>query len=80
MDAIFSAEYQNYWAIAMATALWFPARNMIWVMTVRRAVSKGGEDAVDEAERERLKRRAGVTAALICIIFSFGYMNVLFQP
>lgn len=79
MEALFSPESQNLWALAMAIALWFPVRNVIWVMQVRRAIRKGGEEAVDDAERERLHRRAGFTAGLICVMFSFLYMGVLFS-
>lgn len=79
MEAVFSPEYQNLWAIAMAIALWFPVRNVIWVMQVRRAVRKAGEEAVDDAERLRLRKRAGFTAGLICVMFSFVYMGVLFS-
>jgi hypothetical protein len=79
MDVLFSAEYRNMWALALAFALWFPVRNVIWVMTMRRAVRKAGEEALDEPERHRLRRRAGFTAALICAFFSFAYMGVLFK-
>ena len=78
MDVIFSAKFQNLWALMMAIALWFPVRNVIWQMTVRRAIRKAGEEVMNETEKQRLRRRAGITAAMICIIFSFVYMGVLF--
>ncbi len=78
MEALFSSEYRYLWVVLLAAALFFPVRQMIWVLTVRRAINKGGEENVDSAERERLKRRAGVTSALLCILFSVVYVNVLF--
>jgi len=79
MEALFSFEYRYLWVVVLAAALFFPVRQMIWVLTVRRAISKGGEENVDAAERNRLKRRAGVTSALLCILFSAVYVNVLFS-
>ena len=79
MEALFSSEYRYLWVVVLAAALIFPVRQMIWVLTVRRAISKGGEENVDAAERNRLKRRAGVTSALLCILFSAVYVNVLFS-
>jgi hypothetical protein len=78
MEALFSSEYRYLWVALLAAALFFPVRQMIWVLTVRRAISKGGKENVDSAEEERLKRRAGVTSALLCILFSVVYVNVLF--
>ena len=78
MEALFSFEYRYLWVVVLAAALFFPVRQMIWVLTVRRAIRKGGEENVDAAERERLKRRASVTSALLCILFSAVYVNVLF--
>ncbi len=78
MQALFSHEYRYLWMAGLAIALWFPVRNLIWVMTVRRAIRKAGEDAVDTAESDRLKRRAGATAAILCSLFALGYVSTLF--
>lgn len=76
MEALFTRDYWLLWMVILAVALFFPARKLIWVLYVRRA-ERGGE--VGEAERQRLLRRAGVTAALICFLFSYFYTNQLFQ-
>lgn len=75
MAALFSPETWPFWAAALAIALFFPTRQLIWVLYVRRA-QKAAE--VDDAERARLRRRASVTAALICAIFSALYVSHLF--
>lgn len=78
MEALFSNEYRYVWMAALGIALWFPVRNLIWVMTVRRAIRKVGEAAVDEAEQHRLKRRAGATAAILCFLFAVSYVSTWF--
>ncbi len=79
MEALFTSEYSSLWAILLAAALFIPVRQLIWVMTVRRAVRKGGEEKIGAAEQQRLKKRAGVTSALLCLLFSFAYVRVLFE-
>jgi hypothetical protein len=75
MEALFTRDFFLLWMAVLALALFFPARQLIWVLYVRRAERQG---ATDEAERRRLRRRAGVTAALICFVFAFFYTDYLF--
>ena len=77
MQNLFSAEYQWLWTLVLGAALFFPVRQLIWALMVRRADAKGGN--VDEKESLRLKRRATVTSALLCFIFSIFYVNNLFN-
>ena len=79
MEALFSSQYSYLWAVLLAAALFIPVRQLIWVLTVRRAIRKGGEANVDAAEQERLKKRAGMTSALLCFLFALAYINVLFK-
>jgi len=76
MAEFFTQQYWPLWVTALALALFLPVRQLIWVIYVRRALHKGGGDEADQA---RLKRRAGVTAALICLVFAFIYVNYLFR-
>ena len=71
MEAFFTKDYVLLWALALGFALYLPVRHLIWVVYVRRAVRKA---EIDEAERARLKKRAGVTASLICFVFAYLYM------
>ena len=64
------------WAFALAVALFWPVRQLIWVIYVRRAMRQG---EVEEEERARLKRRAGVTSALLSFVFAYIYASHLFQ-
>lgn len=78
MEDLFTAKYQYVWMLALALALFFPVRQLIWVMMVRRADRKLGSDT-GTAERARLRRRAGITSALLCFAFSALYVAQLFQ-
>ncbi|MBC8242572.1 MAG: hypothetical protein H8E30_19175 [Alphaproteobacteria bacterium] len=79
MENLFTQEYQYLWVIILTIALFFPVRRLIWVMAVRRAIRKGGEENVSDAEQERLKRRAGITSVLLCFLFSLFYVSTLFK-
>lgn len=76
MEDLFSKQYFVLWAGLLAAALYYPVRQLIWVLYVRRAESQRG--ATDEPERARLKRRASFTSALLCLVFSVLYTNYLF--
>ncbi|NKB55622.1 MAG: hypothetical protein GKS00_04730 [Alphaproteobacteria bacterium] len=76
MADIFSAEYQYLWTAILAFALFLPVRRLIWVLMIRRAERTA---ETDEAERQRLLRRAGVTATLLCFVFAFLYTATLFK-
>ncbi len=76
MAELFTAKYQLLWMIALAGALFIPVRHMIWVIAVRRAERDGDKN---EERRQVLKRRTGVTAALLVFVFAYVYTNYLFQ-
>ena len=76
MEALFTKPFMSLWALLLALALFFPVRQLIWVIYVRRAMRHA---EIDEAERARLKRRAGVTSALLSFVFAYLYASHLFQ-
>lgn len=75
MEFLFEAQW--LWTLVLGVGLFFPVRKLIWVMSVRRAERKHGP--TDEEKREVLRKRAYVTAALLCFIFAILYTNTLFQ-
>ena len=77
MAELFTAKYALLWVFALAVALFLPVRNLIWALMVRRAMSKA---EIDEAERHRLRRRAGVTAGLLTFVFSYFFVNAIMFP
>jgi len=76
VEALKSPDAIWFWTIALAAALFYPARQLIWVIQVRRAERDGNQD---EARRAALKRRATATSALLCFVFSFFYTSYLFS-
>ncbi len=58
-------------------ALYFPVRQLIWVMAVRRQQRRSGQ-LPDEETRDSMKSRAGVTSALLCLVFAAAYGGVMF--
>ena len=77
MMALFTAEYRWLWTAAMTLALFFPVRRLIWVLQVRRAER---EHPTDDEQRRAIRRRAGVTAALLSFVFSYFYTGSLLAP
>ena len=77
MDFLFQPENFWIWGLLLGTALFFPVRHLLWVLTVNRASRAAGE-ALGPAEQARLKRRASVTAALLCYIFAMLYAPASF--
>ena len=75
MADIFSKDYAFLWTAAITLALFFPVRRLIWILSVRRAERDGKHD---EERRQRLQRRAAVTAALLSFVFAFFYTGILF--
>jgi hypothetical protein len=69
-------QYQLLWTFLLVVALFYPVRQLIWALSVRREERNTGTPA-DEIRRSALKRRAGVTAALLCFVFAMLYQNVL---
>ncbi len=77
MGAIVSPEYGWVWSAALGVALFFPIRQLIWVLAVRRQERRSGQ-LPDEETRDYMKRRATVTSALLCLIFAAAYGGVMF--
>ncbi len=74
---MFAPESRWLWLAALAVALFFPVRQLIWVLAVRREQRKTGGQVPDENVRRHLKSRAGVTSALLCLIFSAVYGGII---
>ncbi len=77
MEAMISPEYRWVWSAALGVVLFFPVRQLIWVMAVRRQERRSGQ-LPDEEARDYMKSRAGVTSALLCLVFAAAYGGVMF--
>ena len=65
------------WVILLSIALFFPVRQLIWVLYVRR--KQKSQKTVSDEERKVLKKRATFTSILLCIVFSYIYVNQVFN-
>ncbi len=74
---MFALESRWLWSVALALVLFFPVRQLIWVLAVRREQRRTGGEVPDENVRRHLKSRAGVTSALLCLIFSAVYGGII---
>lgn len=77
MEGMMSPEVRWLWSAALAVALFYPVRQLIWVLAVRREQRRSGE-LPDESVREGLKQRATVTSILLCLVFAAVYGGVMF--
>ena len=64
------------WIILLSTFLFFPVRKLIWVLYVRK--KQKTQQSVSEEEKNSLKKRATITAILLCIVFSYIYVKQVF--
>jgi hypothetical protein len=74
---MFALESRWLWSGALAVVLFFPVRQLIWVLAVRREQRQTGGEVPDENVQRHLKSRAGVTSALLCLIFSAVYGGIM---
>ncbi len=77
MEGMFSSDYRWLWSAALAVALFFPVRQLIWVLAVRKEQRRAGQ-LPDEKMQKYLKGRATVTSGLLCLDFGAAYSIVMF--
>ena len=65
------------WIILLSVVLFFPVRKLIWVLYVRKKQKE--QQSVSEDEKIILKKRATLTSILLCIVFSYLYVNQVFN-
>jgi len=71
------AFHDPIWIIFLSTALFFPVRQLIWVLYIRKKQKE--QKTVSDDEKKSLKKRATFTSALLCIVFSYIYVNQVFN-
>ena len=65
------------WVILLSTALFFPVRQLIWVLYVRK--KQKSQKIVSDDEKKNLKKRATITSLLLSIVFSYLYVIQVFH-
>ena len=77
LKSFYIAFHDPIWVVALSTALFFPVRQMIWVLYVRKKQKSQGN--VSEEEKKILKKRATFTSILLCVVFSYLYVIQVFN-
>jgi len=68
--------HDPFWTILLSIALFYPVRQLIWILYVRRTQKK--QQNVSEVEKNILKKRATFTSIFLSIVFSYIYVSQVF--
>tara|TARA_Y100000590_G_scaffold251549_1_gene282450 strand:- start:3721 stop:3960 length:240 start_codon:yes stop_codon:yes gene_type:complete len=77
LTSFYIAFHDPIWVIVLSTVLFFPVRQMIWVLYVRK--KQKSQTTVSDDEKKNLKKRATFTSVLLCIVFSYLYVTQVFN-
>ena len=69
--------HDPFWVIILSVALFFPVRQLIYVLYVRK--KQKSQKLVTDEEKMSLKKRANFTSILLCIVFSYIYVSQVFN-
>ena len=75
--SFYVAFHDPIWITLLSIGLFFPVRQLIWVLYVRKKQKE--QQSVSEDEKNILKKRATLTSILLCIVFSYLYVNQVFN-
>ena len=76
-ESFYIAFHDPIWVAVLTTALFFPVRQMIWVLYVRK--KQKSQKNVSDDEKKILKKRATFTSLLLCVVFSYLYVTQVFN-
>ena len=77
LTSFYIAFHDPIWIAVLSVALFFPVRQMIWVLYVRK--KQKSQKIVSDDEKKNLKRRATFTSMLLCVVFSYLYVIQVFN-
>ena len=77
IKSFYVAFHDPIWVLVLTTALFFPVRQMIWVLYVRK--KQKSQKNVSDDEKKILKKRATFTSLLLCVVFSYLYVTQVFN-
>ena len=75
--SFYIAFHDPIWVVVLSAALFFPVRQLIWVLYVRK--KQKSQTTVSDNEKIVLKKRANLTSVLLCIVFSYLYVIQVFN-
>ena len=77
LTSFYIAFHDPIWTILLSVVLFFPVRQLIWVLYVRKKQKM--QESVTEEEKITLKKRATLTSVLLSIVFSYLYVSQVFN-
>ena len=77
LTSFYIAFHDPIWIVALSAALFFPVRQLIWVLYVRK--KQKSQQIVSDQEKKSLKKRATFTSILLCVVFSYIYVIQVFN-
>ena len=77
LTSFYIAFHDSIWTILLSVVLFFPVRQLIWVLYVRK--KQKTQESVSEEEKISLKKRATLTSVLLCFVFSYLYVSQVFN-
>ena len=77
LTSLYIAFHDPIWVVLLTAALFFPVRQLIWVLYVRK--KQKSQQIVSEEEKKSLKKRATFTSILLCVVFSYIYVIQVFN-
>ena len=77
LESYYHAFHDPIWTILLSITLFFPIRQLIWVLYVRKKQKK--QNLVSEEEKKILKKRATFTSIFLSIVFSYIYVTQAFN-
>ena len=75
--SFYIAFHDPLWVLLLSIALFFPVRQLIWVLYVRK--KQKAQKTVSDDEKKYLKKRATFTSLLLCVVFSYLYVTQVFN-
>tara|TARA_B100000315_G_C14500667_1_gene552172 strand:+ start:233 stop:472 length:240 start_codon:yes stop_codon:yes gene_type:complete len=77
LASYYIAFHDPIWVTILTIALFFPVRQLIWVLYVRK--QQKAQKLVSDEEKKSLKKRAAFTSILLCVVFSYLYVTQVFN-
>jgi len=77
LASYYIAFHDPIWVTILTIALFFPVRQLIWVLYVRK--QQKAQKLVSDEEKKSLKKRATFTSVLLCVVFSYLYVSQVFN-
>ena len=75
--SFYIAFHDPIWIGLLSAVLFLPVRQLIWVLYVRK--KQKIQKIVSDEEKKSLKKRATFTSVFLCIVFSYIYVNQVFN-